>query len=357
MVELFNACMQPSGTITLKENGTMQSDDDEEPIECNYDADLIPLYQALEEKAWIAALDMIQDNSQESKDQVRTWVTRYEENGNVRWSQLPIHAAMIFNAPFKIVQALVDAYPKGVRCTDDQHMLPLHLAFRYGVPDNTLLLLLEAFPEAMNAKNRKGRVPALCACPNHPHRSKIVRYHIDNTKQVILEDRPDKKTVTRQITEMEERLEAQSKKVEALEGEKSDWEAKEAELEAKISELEEKLAAQEVLAASAVAPQDQAPKSSKKVKEDKSAVTEKSAVTQKSAVTEKSDATEKSAAVTEKTEKSAKSASTKGSSGSVASAKTGKSAKSGKSHRSFGSSLSSKILHLGKTKNKAQSGQ
>ena len=108
-----DGCAGPSDTVLLKENGTMQTEDDEEPIECNYDTDLIPLYQALEEKAWIAALDMIQDNKQESKDQVRTWVTRYEENGNVRWSQLPIHAAMIFNAPFKVVQALVDSIPQG----------------------------------------------------------------------------------------------------------------------------------------------------------------------------------------------------------------------------------------------------
>lgn len=368
-VELFNACIQPTGTKTLRDNGTMDTDDDdEEPIECNYDTDLITLYQALEEKAWIPALDLIQKNDQDSKDQVRTWVTRYEADGNVRWSQLPIHAAMIFHAPYKIVQALVDAYPKGVRCTDDQHMLPLHLAFRYGVSDNTLLFLLEAFPEAMNAKNRKGRVPALCANPEQPHRSKIVRYHIDNTKQVILEDLPDKKTVARQIAEVEEQLEVQSKKADMLEAEKAEWQAMEGELQAQIGELEEKLAAQEALAAAALANQ------AKKGKDDKSAKPGRSS---KSAVTEKSAAaTEKSAAATEKTsatkksttfaadqstkstaDKTNKSSSTKGSGGSDNSKKSrgsGKSGKSSKSGKSFGSSLSSKLFHLGRKKSKSK---
>ena len=211
---------------------------DEKPLECNYDTDLITLYQALEEQAWIPALDLIEADSQESRDQVRTWVTRYEKNGSVRWSQLPIHAAMIFKAPFKIVKALVDAYPAGVRCTDDAHNLPLHLAFRYDSPDNILLFLLEAFPEAMNAKNNKGRVPAICACPESPYRSKIVRYHIDNTKQLLLEDRP----MDKQVAELEAKLEEQTKQTEELEAEKEAWTAREAELKKEISRLEEKLA-------------------------------------------------------------------------------------------------------------------
>ena len=362
--DLFNACIQPTGTVTLK-NGTMSTDDDdEEPIECNYDTDLITLYQALEEKAWIPALDLIESNDQDSKDQVRTWVTRYEANGNVRWSQLPIHAAMIFQAPFKVVQALVEAYPKGVRCTDDQHMLPLHLAFRYGVPDNTLLLLLEAFPEAMNAKNRKGRVPALCACPDSPHRSKIVRYHIDNTKQVILEDRPDKKVVNKQITEMEERLETQSKKMDKLEAEKEEWEAKQKELQAKIADLEEKLAAQEVLAATALANSDA--KSISSTKSGKASVSAGNSAVSAAAVTEQEPSTEKSVEVSEQvpttekpvsTDKSVstkKSSSTKGSSGSDKSKKSGKTEKSTGSKRSVRSSISSKIFHLGKKKNKKE---
>ena len=137
--------------------------------QCNYNTDLIPLYQALKEQARIPALNLIETDSQESRNQVCMWVTRYKKNGSVHWSQLPIYAAMIFKALFKIVKASVEAYPKGVHCTNDRHMLPVHLAFRHGVPDNTLLLLLEAFPEAMNAKNCKGHVLALCACPESPY--------------------------------------------------------------------------------------------------------------------------------------------------------------------------------------------
>jgi hypothetical protein len=372
----------------FKNSTDATEEEDEKPLECNYDTDLITLYQALEEQAWIPALDLIETDSQESRDQVRTWVTRYEKNGSVRWSQLPIHAAMIFNAPFKIVKALVDAYPKGVRCTDDQHMLPLHLAFRYGVPDNTLLLLLEAFPGAMNAKNRKGRVPALCACPESPYRSKIVRYHIDNAKQLLLEDRP----MAKQVSELEAKLEEQTKQTEELEAEKEAWTAREAELKQEISNLEEKLALatkkEEVkeetrdepapvgailtkdvplmdtdnASVNLPSPSAASVKSVKSVKST-SGMTEKTSTSKATAqstsgatektgtskATAKSGATEKTSTSkdTAKSGATEKSGTSKTSTKSATTTKTAKSSKSTKSSKSM-RSLGSKILHLGR---------
>jgi hypothetical protein len=388
-IAFFRACIQPSGENVVMKNATNSTEEeDEEPLECNYDTDLITLYQALEEQAWLPALDLIEADSQESRDQVRTWVTRYEKSGSVRWSQLPIHAAMIFKAPFKIVKALVDVYPKGVRCTDDQHMLPLHLAFRYGLADNTLLLLLEAFPEAMNAKNRKGRVPALCACPESPQRSKIVRYHIDNAKSILLEDRP----MAKQVTELEGKLEEQTKETEELEEEKKAWAAKEAGLKQEIAKLEEALAkkaeqvkevvkeetreesapvAPTAVAATAVATTavaataavvsqdvpltdatDNASIKSSATNTSVKSTSEKTSVTSKSTsgATEKSS-TSKATTKSVTTSKSTKSAATGKSAATTKSTNSGKSGKSGKSMKSLGS----KIFHLGRKKSKSKS--
>lgn len=140
---------------------TTEEEMEEEPLECNYDKDVTYLYQAIEEKAFMAAIDFLEsDKKEEIADQSRTWVTRYEvSTGEIRWSQLPLHAALIFKAPIKLIELLTKHYKKAVRCTDDQKMLPLHLAFRYGASDNVLHLLLKEFPEAINSKDHKDRVP------------------------------------------------------------------------------------------------------------------------------------------------------------------------------------------------------
>ena len=143
-------------------NATDTTDDnvDDEPLECNYDKDVTYLYQAIEEKAFMAAIDFLESRQEDVVDQCRTWVTRYEPTTEeIRWSQLPLHAALIFKAPVRVIELLVKQFPKAVRCTDDQKMLPLHLAFRYGASDNVLHLLLKEFPEAMTAKDKRERLP------------------------------------------------------------------------------------------------------------------------------------------------------------------------------------------------------
>ena len=136
--------------------------EDEVPVEINYDsAELTMLYQAIEDKAFMAAIDFLESGQPEVYDECRTWVTRYEkENPNkIRWSQLPIHAAVVFGGPPKLIQLLADIYPKGVRCTDDRSMLPIHLAFRKESSDAVIHCLLTKFPESINAKDSRGRTP------------------------------------------------------------------------------------------------------------------------------------------------------------------------------------------------------
>ena len=67
----------------------------------------------------------------------------------LRWRMLPLHAAVLFNAPVDLIQALLKAYPDACSKYDDQGMLPLHLAFRSGANEETVLQLLDVYPNAI----------------------------------------------------------------------------------------------------------------------------------------------------------------------------------------------------------------
>lgn len=197
--------------------------------ECDYDTNLTPLYEAIEERAWIAVNQFLHSgywpeslfaDSMTPEDQARTWVTRYETRPDgskkVRWSQLPIHAAVIFGAPSVVIQQLVEAFPQSVRCTDDHRMLPLHLAFRHGSDDSVLALFLEEFPEAVNVRGYKGRLPVECAQkgPN-PERGAIIQTILHKNQSVW--ERKKSAVQLKELYCIKEALKIKSQKVSHLE--------------------------------------------------------------------------------------------------------------------------------------------
>ncbi|KAL3942614.1 MAG: hypothetical protein SGBAC_003215 [Bacillariaceae sp.] len=142
--------------------------------ECDYDKNPTRLYKAIESLAWASVLDFMlegiwQDTGFEKmfpeidvdppEKQAGMWVTKFDVDGTVEWSRVPLHAALIHGAPYTIVKRLVDLFPEGIRCTDDTGMLPLHLAIKHVSTASSLRLLLEKFPEAMFAKDNKGNGP------------------------------------------------------------------------------------------------------------------------------------------------------------------------------------------------------
>jgi hypothetical protein len=147
----------------------------DEALECDYDRDCTALYLQIEKRNFSGVEKFLKDgfwpgaffaDTLLPSDQAMTWVTRFEdgdETKNVKWSQLPLHLAIVVDAPAKVVVSLVELYPQGVRCTDDQHMLPLHLAMRHGSPDDIVEYLLRQFPEAVHAKGKNDRTPLECA--------------------------------------------------------------------------------------------------------------------------------------------------------------------------------------------------
>eukprot|EP00566_Odontella_aurita_P007700 CAMPEP_0113539094 /NCGR_PEP_ID=MMETSP0015_2-20120614/7732_1 /TAXON_ID=2838 /ORGANISM="Odontella" /LENGTH=684 /DNA_ID=CAMNT_0000438745 /DNA_START=81 /DNA_END=2135 /DNA_ORIENTATION=- /assembly_acc=CAM_ASM_000160 len=132
--------------------------------EVDYDVNVTSLYKNLESRHWDKSIEFLENESDESiLAACSTWVLRKEKNGKLRWRLLPIHGAIMFGAPLHVVESLLEAFPYGARCKDDQGMLPLHLAFRNDAPDNIVTELLRAHPPSIRTKDRKGRLPLGCA--------------------------------------------------------------------------------------------------------------------------------------------------------------------------------------------------
>ena len=165
-------------------------------LECDYDTQCTKLYKIIEDKQWEEVLyyldsghfydtsifsTMCGKEPDSPSIQTRTWITALDDSGNVRWCQLPLHAAVTFCAPFSVISKLVEIYPRSVRCADDQDMLPLHYAFRFGAEDDVLAFLLEEFPKAVGKKAVKGRLPLdMAQYGSKPERGIIIEYYVEN---------------------------------------------------------------------------------------------------------------------------------------------------------------------------------
>ena len=139
-------------------------------LECDYDTNPTVLYQAIEAKQWDYAISLFtkrgankfNDEEDDEEDASATWVVRKESNGKLRWRLLPLHAAVIFGSPLKLVELLLADYPLAAQCKDDRGMLPLHLAFRKQASWDVIDELLTTYPMAVFVSDRKGRIPLKC---------------------------------------------------------------------------------------------------------------------------------------------------------------------------------------------------
>ena len=210
-------------TVSTAGSHGSNSTDNSEVLNTDY-RKVTPLFRNIERENWEGILTFLAtgkwSNSMLSSSsahlrcpapeiQVKTWVTAYDRAGNAVWSQLPLHAAISYLAPYVVVQKLVETYPKAIHCTDNEGMLPIHLAFGFGAPDNILALLLDPFPASVNEKGLGGRFPYEC-CELGPNKVRG-RVYKTVTEQIILR--------TRQQLDQEWReFAVQGKKTVGLEG-------------------------------------------------------------------------------------------------------------------------------------------
>lgn len=211
-------------------------DDNEEDgaweADCNYDINPTLMFQLLEGGDWKQCIDFLDGKNidhdlwsfltkgihnkqpdsnnlvnelkarqKELHSQARTWIVRREQrSGILRWRMLPLHAALVFNAPFDVVLRLYHLYPGAMRCRNDLGMLPLHHVFMYGCEDRILELFLDVFPEGLGVVDDKGRLPLGCTPQDgsdNERRSNILdlysKFQVEFATRALEEEKKKKK--------------------------------------------------------------------------------------------------------------------------------------------------------------------
>jgi hypothetical protein len=95
--------------------------------------------------------------------------------------RLPLHTACAGRATPRVVSTLLTAYPAAARHRNKDGFLPLHLSAHWGISHpNVVIALLKAYPDATFGRNRWERTPleeALCMAGENgrPHQAALVR--------------------------------------------------------------------------------------------------------------------------------------------------------------------------------------
>jgi hypothetical protein len=124
---------------TALSHASTEASDDSDIFNTTYKR-ATPLFRAIENENWTGVLlflttgkwtQSILANPQEYMKspspalQVKTWVTSYDAKNIPEWSQLPLHAAISYAAPFAVIRKLVETYPKSIQCTDNEGKLDI----------------------------------------------------------------------------------------------------------------------------------------------------------------------------------------------------------------------------------------
>ena len=133
--------------------------------ECDFESPTL-VYTLIQQRDWVGAMRRLDENPAEAT----IWVSRKDkQTGQLRWRVLPLHAAIIFHAPDKVVRKLIEVYPQSAACKDDQGKLPVHLSYHLGSSAAAAVdTLIDAYPKGLEIKDNKGRTPARLAQPFRP---------------------------------------------------------------------------------------------------------------------------------------------------------------------------------------------
>ena len=208
-----------------------EADDETVMVEKNYETECTPLYNAIESVEypadWKKVTTLLKED--DTPIQARIWVTRFdaEDKNKVKWSQLPLHLAIVCQAPFEVIETLVQMYPQALQCTDDQHMLPLHLALRHGSSDDVVVLFLNEFPEAVNAKGKNGRTAVDCALrAKDKTRGRMLELFVEKTRSCLSKNvLRDRSTMKAELGVLKAELESQYKVMDKFRAEVSQAQA------------------------------------------------------------------------------------------------------------------------------------
>lgn len=131
-------------------------------LEVDFDKNITRLYKAITSTNWTDAVAAVESKPEEAK----TWVVRHyddeeHEGGEpeIMWRFLPIHSACARQPPASVISALLNAYPDGAKCVDDQGMYALHYACGNQASREVIRMLLMNFPDAAKLRDPRGMLP------------------------------------------------------------------------------------------------------------------------------------------------------------------------------------------------------
>ncbi len=133
---------------------------DTEACEVDYDKNPTDLFQALESREFAYAESMYNQACPMFTKECKTWVVARKENQDqLRFRALPLHASLVFGAPSELVKKILHSYPLAARGRDVKGRLPIHLAMEHNASEEVVGLIIEAFPKGMFAVDKKNMAP------------------------------------------------------------------------------------------------------------------------------------------------------------------------------------------------------
>ena len=113
------------------------------------------LYLTLKQRNWKESLTCLK----RSPHHARTWLRQQSRDGVADWKMLPLHAAVVFDAPLLLIKELVTMHPNALQEPDHEGKLPLHYAaiFSNKGQQDIMSHMLKYYPEAMWIKASCGR--------------------------------------------------------------------------------------------------------------------------------------------------------------------------------------------------------
>lgn len=125
--------------------------------EVDYDHRTI-LFRLILKKDW----DGVVQRSKLFPDEALTWIVTKGFNGSLRF--LPLHKACVLQPPDNVIEALLEAFPDGSICKDQDGWLPIHCACFYGASEGVVNILLKVNQKSLMIKDDDGRLPLHYAC-------------------------------------------------------------------------------------------------------------------------------------------------------------------------------------------------
>ncbi len=124
-------------------------------LDCDYEKNPTNLYLLIQQGDW----DSVDHQAGHFPDEAKTFVSRHDATGLLKWRLLPIHCAILHDAPISTLETLLRAYKEGAQAKDDHDMLPMHLAIKKHVSPEVINLLLVSYPECVDVTNGHGMTP------------------------------------------------------------------------------------------------------------------------------------------------------------------------------------------------------